>query len=79
MLASGHPQAYLLMARMLMIGDVYERDLVRAYAYARAADLIGSASVRTEAKERLDLITWELPPKLIPEAELAAREIVRQR
>ncbi len=79
LLKTGHPQAYVLMARMLTIGDVYEQDHAKAHAYARAAELIGMDGVRADARRMQEWIAGHLDPALIPDAEKMALRILRDR
>ncbi len=72
LLASDHPQGLLLMARMLQIGDVFPKDAVKAYAYAKAAEIIGTEGVSEDARGRMRWIVWDLSDEEIEEAtELA--------
>ena len=75
---AGHPQGYSLMSRMLIIGDVYERDYVRAYAYAYAVELVSQGEIVMEARSRMEGAKRHLRPDQILDAEWMAREIVRQ-
>lgn len=79
LLKTGHPQAYVLMARMLTIGDVYEQDYVKAHAYARAAELIGIDGTRADARRMQDWIARNLDPARVPDAEKMAQRILRER
>lgn len=78
LLATGHPQGYLLMARMYYMGDVYEQDYSKAYAYARAAYLTGTAGAQIDAQNWLRVIAANLPPAEIADAEQKAVELLRK-
>jgi TPR repeat protein len=76
LLATGHPQGYLLMARMYYVGDVYEQDFLNAYAYARAGYLVGTAGGQADAQMWMRLIGTKLPPAEIANADKLANEIL---
>ena len=77
LLKSGSPHVYLLMAEMYYVGDVYQRDYLKSYAYARAADLFGVAGDRVYAQNRVSMADVKLSPIQTQEAERLAREIRR--
>ena len=76
LLKTDHPQGYLLMARMYFVGDVYDQDFVKAYAYARAAYLVGTAGAQSDAQSWINVISSNLPPLDIPDAEGLAQELL---
>jgi hypothetical protein len=72
----GHPQAYMLMARMYFVGDVFEQNFTRAYAYARAGYLVGIQGSKTDAQNWLNVISPNLSPAEIPQAEKMAQDLL---
>ena len=78
LLQSGHPQGFLLLARMLFVGDVYQQDVLVAYAYALAVEQNFGEVMRQQARISLDWIGKALPPAKLPEAESLARELLRR-
>jgi TPR repeat protein len=78
MLRTGHPQAFLLMARMLYVGDVYQKDTLMAYSYARAVENDFGEVMQQEARTRLNWIGRALPPSQLPETDRLARELLRR-
>jgi TPR repeat protein len=76
LLETDHPQGYLLMARMYYVGDVYEQDFSKAFAYAKAAYLVGTAGALGDAQDWLRLIVEKLPPSEVSDAEQMARELL---
>ena len=78
LLETDHPQGYILMARMFYVGDVYNQDYGKAYAYARAAFLIGTAGGQSDAQNWMRLIGTKLPPSEIANAEQAAHELLHK-
>ncbi len=76
LLDSGSPQALTLMARMMAFGDVYQRDLVKAYAYAVAARLEGSAGLQHAATAWMDQLGEQLTTDEIAAAEDLAVELL---
>lgn len=78
LLATGHPQGYFLMARMYYIGDVFQRDYLTAYAYARAGYLVGTAGAQADGQMWMRLIGQHLPPADLPQADRLANEILSE-
>lgn len=76
LLDTGHPQGYMLMARMYYMGDVYEQDYLTAYAYARAGSLVGTAGAQSDGQMWMRIIGVHLPPTEIPKADRLANEIL---
>jgi TPR repeat protein len=76
LLRSGHPESLILMSKMLRMGDVYDRDLKMAHAYARAAELDGTEGVQRWAKALQSMVEWELPPSELTEADELARDLL---
>ena len=62
---------------MYYVGDVYQQDYLKSYAYARAADLFGVAEDRVYAQNRVSMADVKLSPIQTQEAERFAREIRR--
>jgi len=78
LLATGHPQGYLLMARMYYVGDVFKQDFNLAYAWAYAGLLAGTMAEQYDAQMWLRVIAQNLPPTNIRAAEKMARELLEQ-
>lgn len=76
LLETGHPQGYLLMARMYYVGDVFEQDFNLAYSYAYAGFLAGATGAQYDAQMWMRVIAQNLPPTDIPAAEKLARDII---
>ncbi|MEM9304617.1 MAG: hypothetical protein AAGE01_21070 [Pseudomonadota bacterium] len=76
LLDAGHPQGLSLMSRMLTIGDVYERDPISAWAYARALERVGDGRLVAEAQARMNWVSRYVPPEDQREAESIADDIV---
>lgn len=77
LLEASHPHGLSLMSRMLTIGDVYERNYVMAYAYARATELVADGRLVEEARARMNWSGRYVSPTERMEAERIARDIVR--
>ena len=75
LLKLGHPQGYLLITRLLADGDVYERDLPLAYAYALLAQRTDADGVMGDARVWQRLLGGMLPQDALAEAECLADEI----
>ncbi|MEM9530143.1 MAG: hypothetical protein AAGA23_04440 [Pseudomonadota bacterium] len=79
LLERDHPQGLLLMARMLNVGDVYPKDNVMAYAYARVAETEFSGELKADAEQRLAWIRRSLAPDQVLEAEEKALALAAAR
>ena len=76
LLHAKHPHALILMSQMLWMGGIYERDLLKAYAYARAAERFNSEETQQQAQAMQRLIESELPPAELNKANKLARELL---
>ncbi|MEM7706191.1 MAG: hypothetical protein AAF358_11595 [Pseudomonadota bacterium] len=76
LLNSHHPQGLLLMSRMLHTGDVYRKDALKAYAYAKAAEIAGVDGIPEDARGRMRWIAWDLSAEEVEEATSLAYRIL---
>ncbi|MEM9530142.1 MAG: hypothetical protein AAGA23_04435 [Pseudomonadota bacterium] len=79
LLATGHPEAYLMMSELYFDGSAFPRDYARSYAYALAAEWLEGGQVNRVTQMRMRLLDGRVSPEDKEHAMTLASELLAER